>query len=120
MSIDYSEWMNGSKELLVTAHVFAQKSQHNNLTSALVLSFALEKYQKDLRHCIKDFFIFKHRILKEAIAPQKNTPAQDNFEDSLTIAIHKSLPTCSLNEFLKHLVILKGGIIIKKINLVNI
>lgn len=102
------------KEIIITAHVYAQQARHQNLTTALVLTFVLEKYEDKLNNCLANFFNFKHRILKEAIMQTKSVSAQDNFEDSLIMSIYKSR---SMNDFIKELVISKGGIIIKKFDI---
>lgn len=110
-------WPEEIKELLVSAHVFAKQSNHDNITTALVLSFALEKYYGQLKNCIKDFFQFKHNILKEAVKQTGIVIAQDNFEDSLIMTIHLSLKERSPNEFITQMVKIKGGEIIKPIKI---
>lgn len=112
-----NNWPKEITEILVSAHVFAKQSNHNNLTTALVLTFALEKYYGQLRNCIKDFFQFKHNLLKEAVKQTGIVIAQDNFEDSLIMAIHLSLKERSPNEFITQMVKTKGGEIIKPIEI---
>ena len=116
------DWSNGSRLLLLSSYLFAQRSQHRVLGIDIVLTMALEQYIEQMQYNIKDFWSFKHVVMKRAIivTDNDNTGPLDKYDDDLIMAIHNAVNNnyhLDLSFFVTELVTMAGGIIISPLQL---